>query len=363
MARCAALSGLLLSCCIGPPDGDRGLRFDAERSTFVVAPVPKAEAAASRALSVFVGEPRLDGCRASDGQPPLLGSVERIEDMLVFYPRTPWRRDLSYTACFDPTELGLEGDPQNATLPATSKRDTPPPEITAIWPPAGEVPANLLRFYVFFDQPMVQRGLDRHIELVQAGRTLEDALVSIPEGLWDASSQRLTLFLHPGRIKRGVGPRQALGPALEESADVTLRLHGLRAAAGGMLETHESTFRVVAEDRSSPDPERWRIASPAHGTREPLEVQFDEPLDLALAQRMLTVQRGVVPVAGVPSVEDGARSWSFVPEDPWQRGDYELSIDARIEDLAGNRPGRLFDRPLTDDAPIESPILVSVSID
>jgi hypothetical protein len=41
----------------------------------------------------------------------------------------------------------------------------------------------------------------------------------------------------------------------------------------------------------------------------------------------------------------------FTPNAPWNAAPYRLVIDERLEDLAGNRPGLLFDRPL-DEAPL-----------
>lgn len=38
--------------------------------------------------------------------------------------------------------------------------------------------------------------------------------LAMPDGLWDPEGRRLTLFLHPGRIKRGVAMHEALGLAL-----------------------------------------------------------------------------------------------------------------------------------------------------
>jgi len=35
--------------------------------------------------------------------------------------------------------------------------------------------------------------------------------------------------------------------------------------------------------------------------------------------------------------------WEFLPEQPWQTGDYRIEINSALEDLAGNKLNRLFD--------------------
>src|SRR6056297_2721466 len=50
-------------------------------------------------------------------------------------------------------------------------------------------------------------------------------------------------------------------------------------------------------------------------------------------------------VLGRIDLGPGERVWTFTPSQPWQAGPHRLAIDHRLEDLAGNRPGALFDRP------------------
>ncbi len=80
------------------------------------------------------------------------------------------------------------------------------------------------------------------------------------------------------------------------------------------------------------------------GSREALTVLFPEPLDDALARRLLRVSGG--PVEAVPGrVELAAeeRQWLFIPAAPWAAGDYLLGIGSALEDLAGNNPGKAFE--------------------
>ena len=48
-------------------------------------------------------------------------------------------------------------------------------------------------------------------------------------------------------------------------------------------------------------------------------------------------------VAGTAAVARNETQWRFTPNQPWRTGDYTLTVDNALEDLAGNRIGRPFD--------------------
>ena len=111
-------------------------------------------------------------------------------------------------------------------------------------------------------------------------------------------------------------------------------------------------FRTTAEDRARPLPEKWTLSRPAVGTRQPLVVEFHEPLDRALLDRFLTVQDGIGrKVAGRIEVGKEERSWSYHTAAAWEDDGYLLMVDKDLEDLAGNTPVRLFDVDLGEAAP------------
>jgi hypothetical protein len=157
---------------------------------------------------------------------------------------------------------------------------------------------------------------------------------------------RLTLFIDPGRIKRGVRPLEEVGPALESGKSFTLAIdpdwrdaHGQPLKAG-----FEKRFRVGPPDREPPDPAKWKIEPPASGKRRPLIVKFPEALDCALALRVIRVadaSGNIVP--GETVLTDNERRWSFTPVAAWPRGQHQLLVPVMIEDLAGNNIGKAFD--------------------
>jgi len=97
------------------------------------------------------------------------------------------------------------------------------------------------------------------------------------------------------------------------------------------------------------------VTSPSVGTREPLIVMFDRPLDHALLQRMDTVvDTHGSPLTGEVTVSDNESSWRFVPQQPWATGEYALVVEPNLEDVSGNRIGRAFevDEDRTEAGPV-----------
>jgi hypothetical protein len=180
------------------------------------------------------------------------------------------------------------------------------------------------------------------------GREVPLPFVEIETGLWDSEGKRLTLFFHPGRLKRGVGPNLALGPPLAAGGVYRLVIdRALRDERGYELEaSFERELRVGPPDRTSPDPSTWKL-SPIEDRGSPLTVQLDEPLDRALLLRLIRVKSETgAEVPGVPSASANETRFIFTPEEPWVRGSYRLLVDPEIEDLAGNKPGRRFDEEI-----------------
>jgi hypothetical protein len=134
------------------------------------------------------------------------------------------------------------------------------------------VPANLLRMYIYFSRPMSRRGIARHIRLLDdGGQPVERAFLEMEDGLWDPEGRRLTLFLHPGRIKRGLAMHGALGLPLRAGRRYRLVVDQKAEDADGMplAEVYSKQFGVAAEDRRPPAVLRWRLDTPTAGERRP----------------------------------------------------------------------------------------------
>jgi len=176
--------------------------------------------------------------------------------------------------------------------------------------------------------------------------------------LWTRARRRLTLLLDPGRIKRGLAPNEELGYPLEEGIPIVVAVDpGFPDAEGRpRMARAQRHYKVGRPLRQHVRPSAWRLRTPGAASGDPLVVEFDRPLDRALLEHCLTVlDSSDGPVEGQLSVADGERAWTFTPLEPWRSRVYRVSVDARLEDLAGNSLTRVFDRDLTrpEDSPID----------
>jgi hypothetical protein len=276
---------------------------------------------------------------------PMLGDYSIDGPALVFAPRFPLRQGITYRV-----ELFSGADRQK---PALSKdfsiaapRPWPPTRLVAVYPSRSVLPENQLKFYLHFSSAMSRGEADRRVSLLdQNGKLVEFPFLELGEELWDPSGTRFTLFFDPGRIKRGLRPRELFGPALVEGRSFTLVVDKRWEDARGqpMRMTYRKRFKVVAPDDRQPLPSEWQIVTPAAATRQPLVVSFGESLDHAMLQRVLTIVRGGQTIAGHIVTSKQESQWSFQPDAEWVAGEYSLVVDAALEDLAGNSIGRPFE--------------------
>src|SRR5690606_22998765 len=134
--------------------------------------------------------------------------------------------------------------------------------------------------YVAFSAPMSRGQAYRHIRLVRDdGQVVQGALLEIAEELWDRTGTRLTLLLDPGRVKRGLKPREEDGPILEEGRSYKLIIDASwpDAAGNDLKARYSKSFKVAAPDDDPPDTATWKLQAPAAGTTSPLTVVFPEP--------------------------------------------------------------------------------------
>lgn len=295
-------------------------------------------------LSVFVET-------ADRDLPPMVGTYHVQPGLLRFEPQFPLEPGVVYRAIFRPDKLPGEGS--SAATHIVSVFQVPRREqsigtvVSHIYPSAEILPENLLKFYVHFSAPMSRGEVYQHIHLRDGeGKVVELPFLELNEELWDNRMTRLTLIIDPGRIKRGVRPLEEIGPALEEGKTYTLEIENeLKDGNGNPLkETFQKVIKIGQPDRVPPDHTTWKIQSPKPNTREPLVLVFPEPMDHALAQRMIrvTFESGKM-LEGKRILEDQERRWTFTPTATWHPGEYKLAIQTTIEDLAGNNIGKPFD--------------------
>jgi hypothetical protein len=291
---------------------------------------------------------RVDGPRPD--VPPLLGEYSFAGDTLSFKPRFPLQRGVSYEARVN--DRHIPADENESYEPAVEtfrleKPATAPTAVEHVYPTRDELPENLLRFYFHFSAPMSQGGVYQYIRLLDAaGKPMESPFLELDQELWDADGRRFTLLIDPGRIKRGLKPREDLGPALEQGKSYTLEISRDWPDANGepLKETYRKPFRVGPPDEMQPDPKKWKVEAPAAGKADPLTVTFPKPLDHAMLGRVLWVtdDKGER-VAGAVAVADEETRWRFTPKEAWKAGSYNLVVDTALEDPSGNSIAKPFE--------------------
>lgn len=282
--------------------------------------------------------------------PSILGRLTQDDERLVFRPRHRLVHGLRYRATLTLPD-GSSITREHAVPPLSLNPST---VVTRVYPSGKKLPANNLKFYLHFSAPMREtRAIFDQIQILDAkGQPVHNPWRR--QELWSNNATRLTLWIHPGRIKTGVNLHEKEGPVLHPGRRYTLFIPpDVQDAQGSPLhKAHSKTFLAGPPDHDQPRPGKWMIEPPRAGSLDPLRVQLDEPLDHALLLRMLTIQSpsgGVVD--GSAKVLNQETLWTFLPIEPWQAERHRIAIDAEIEDPAGNTPARVFDTDLRLPSP------------
>ena len=290
-------------------------------------------------------------------RPAILGAYQALEGgTLRFRSRFPLDATRRYRLTVDLDGPLGPNPPMSVDRIASAQPARTATVVSRIEPLNEPLPENLLKFYVYFDQPMGRGEAYSHLQLVDSeGKPLDHPFLELGEELWNPTGTRLTVLLDPGRIKRGLRPREELGPIFDAGRSYTLKVDpSWRDAVGHPLKGPASkTFRTGPADETSPDPKAWGITLPRSGTKQPLMVRFADTLDRATVASGLTLldPRGDELAGTAEATPDGS-GWRFVPDRPWMAGTYQVAVDADLEDLAGNSIRRPFEVDVQRDVPV-----------
>jgi len=224
-----------------------------------------------------------------------------------------------------------------------------------IYPQVEEVPQNLLKITLVFSEPMREGVAFEHLHWEDAqGNPLPLPFLDLSPELWNRSNTQLTLWLDPGRIKRGLAPNETQGVPLAEGVEYVLNVsdtwptrRSSRLAQGAYIR-----WKVGAPDREKPTPEDWSVEVPK-GPEASLAIDFHEPMAYAVLQDVVLVRRhdggDWLSVPGTFHISPDNRQISFLPSEPWAPGTYEVLVYPRLEDLSGNNLYKLFDVDLDSE--------------
>ena len=299
-----------------------------------------------------------DGFPPNEKPPSVLGSCERSGAAITFTPRFPFSNKVTYRAEFQLPKSDTDSDNlyqrkiHSTWIPSQGAK-APNTEVTQIYPTANYLPENLLKFYLTFSNPMSGGHVYDHIHLYnELDQEVELPFLELEEELWDDTMMRLTLFIDPGRIKRGVKPLEEIGPSLVNGERFRLVIDEDWKDASGVALKRAMTknFHVTEPDREAIDPVKWKIIAPKPDTCDALVIKFGESLDFALAQRLIEiVSSGGDWIDGSKRLEANETELHFKPDSHWKEGDYTVHVQMILEDLAGNSIGKSFEVDVFDD--------------
>lgn len=214
----------------------------------------------------------------------------------------------------------------------------PAPAATVVTPSGPEVPENLLRIELHLDTPLsAPLDMRRVVLLDNHGAPIVDAFLDLP--LAGQDGMAVTLLLHPGRIKTGVGPNLALGPALRAGQGVLLRIDDPQL--GGAV---EKRWRVGPPLTQRIMPAQWALHAVKRRSRQPLRIAFPTALDGDAAPLIALQGPDGQRLAGVARLQPGEREWRFTPARAWRPGKYLLRVHPTLEDPQGNRLCSAFEQ-------------------
>lgn len=286
----------------------------------------------------------------SEPLPPVSGRYLVTDAGLRFTPHFPFEDGVSYRAVADLRPFRGPNATRTLVLEyGFSAPEEGDPAVERIYPSSTVLPANLLRFHVYFSHAMRRGVAGTQVSLLGPdGEEVSDALYRAPLELWDREMRCLTVLLDPGRLKRGVGPNRALGPPLQTGLSYLLMIgQGMACSSGRNLLTSVSKRFTVAAPVLQPIAAGWSVVPPAAGSHDPLLLRVTRPLDWASVHGAVTVARrdGQV-IGGCVLPAENEMGLVFIPAKPWNATLHELSIDPHIEDVCGNRVNVAFERAL-----------------
>lgn len=282
----------------------------------------------------------------------MLGSYEVSEAGLTFTPRFLPDPQVSYEVSFSSNrvlkflkDFSLETD--STWIIKFDGIYENPAEVVSFFPQCEMLPANILRIYLTFSEPMSFENPHDFIRIEnEEGQIVTEPFVEIEEGLWNENRTRLTLLFHPGRIKRGVGPNMTQGEIFQIGEKYILKVSkNWNAGSGNELkQSYSRSFQIMDPIRKTINIEDWKLDSPDAGSDKELVIRTNHLLDKALAERMISVFDSSGSLVNGAFVFEGSRmELIFRNSDTWRAGAYQIRINPKLEDVCGNTPINVFD--------------------
>ena len=213
----------------------------------------------------------------------MAGTYEVDGSVVRFTPMYGFDAGRAFNISVDPRRIpnasAADGwrQPMLQVLGVSATAVEPATTVRQVYPSGGELPENMLRFYIEFSAPMGRGPALEHIRLVDAdGRDVVDPFLPVEAEFWSPDRTRFTLFFDPGRVKREIKPNRDMGRALIPGRRYALLVDGKWRDGRGvpLKQPHRHEFTVVPAIERALDPAAWTIEPPQAGTREPVSIRF-----------------------------------------------------------------------------------------
>lgn len=284
--------------------------------------------------------------KVEDASRPIIGSYQVSSTQISFNPRFLPDQEVWYVITFSNQKLGelLEDHVTKGELSwrvRFNEIGEVVNRVVDLFPQSEQLPSNVLRFYVHFANPVDFQNPHNYIRIENSeSEIVSGPFVEMEEGLWSSDRRRLTLLIHPGRIKRNVGPNMTIGEVFKEGESYRLVV----SAKWNLEEDYTKTFKIVDAVRTTIDVDAWTVRAPAYGTLADLAIGTRKLLDKALSERLVSIINEDENIVEGQFLYDSEKSTlSFTPAKKWPTGTYWINVDPRLEDVCGNTPLSVFD--------------------
>ncbi|AXT49764.1 hypothetical protein D1818_02620 [Aquimarina sp. BL5] len=285
-------------------------------------------------ILVFKGEISEDKLGYST---PILGKTLKTNEGILFTPVVPFGWDQKYTLVYNHIIEYFK-----LTIPENYESLS----VTEIYPSAPILPSNLLKLYIRFSKPINTAFVYDHIRFINlAGDTLSRTILPLENPLISDDRRLLTIWIEPGRQKRGLGPNKELGAVFNKETYRLIVTKDIKDINGvSMQEDFIHSFCIGNTDRIKPTINDWKIGIPKINSISKLLIQCSESLDYGSVQGNIhIVDKSMQEIKGTWQLLEQETILSFQPREAWKKGDYQILCNPEIEDLAGNNLSRLFD--------------------
>lgn len=273
----------------------------------------------------------------------ILGEFKEEDNQVIFSPLIPFTRGQRYEVLAADHKLG------EVLIPVLNNTDADL-SLIEIYPTQDSVPENMLKLFLKFSKPMREGKSLSYLTLLNGNNdTLPGVFLDLQPELWNEDQTMLTIWLDPGRIKRDLIPNLEKGAPLRNLEKYQLIVSAeWRGLNGGILnQNYTKDFIVTSRDSISPVPEDWLVNVPDSGSKSTLQINFNEALDYSLLNDVfMLLNQENEKVSGEWEIGIEEKSIAFTPRFAWEKGEYKLEIESRLEDLAGNNLNRLFETDL-----------------